>query len=97
MWPYSVSDDEIGDLCLPSRLPNSSDLADLGRIEENLRKGRNSSWTPLPDLNRTYDLSLERSENPRVGGSTPSPGTTKVRVFVRQFIRPQRPFSLALA
>jgi hypothetical protein len=40
-----------------------------------LRKARNSSRTPLPDLNRTHDLSLERSENPRVGGSSPSPGT----------------------
>jgi len=83
MWPYSVSKDEIGDLCLPSRLPNSADPADLGRIGENLRKARNSSRTHLPDLNGSHDLSLGWSENPRVGGSTPSPGTIFINVSGR--------------
>src|SRR6516162_2755174 len=62
-------------VCLPSCLPSSADpIVTYVRLEKPGAR-KNLTRTHRPDLKRSYEFSLGRSENPRVGGSTPSPGT----------------------
>ena len=80
----SAEDGYAARFCLPFSLPNSADSATIEAHRGWATELKNGIQANASDLVRSQAFSFVRSENPRVGGSTPSPGTMIFKGLIQQ-------------